>query len=242
MTEKSIHFKKAPIVEAVLAFEIETQPAELLPHLADFAAQTGDSYGERSEVRAHQVKFGAEGVSDADSRVLGYRFRSKDNRHVVQVRLNGFAFSRLNPYDCWEGFRDEARRLWDLYRRIVPFGAIQVFGTRYINQLLVPSAQPIDRYLKVYPYIADELPQQGPLAFVRLQLFIPEPQGELTIQVQTVRSGVVGKDAYILDNDLRFPGVGLSEEAIWTRLEEARKLKNAYFLAEITEEMKGLIS
>lgn len=240
--EKGIHFNNAPIVEAVLAFEVEMQPKSLLPKLADFATHIGNSYGERSEIRAHQVKFGTEGVSDADSTVLGYRFRSKDSRLVVQVRLNGFAFSRLAPYDCWESFRDEAHRLWGLYRQIVPFGAIQVFATRYINRLVVPTGQPIDRYLKVYPYIADELPEKGPSAFVRLQLYIPEPQGELTIQLQTVPSGEDGKDAYILDNDLRFPGVGLSEDAIWTRLENARKLKNAYFLAEITEEMKGLIS
>lgn len=243
MTEKSIHFSKAPIVEAVLAFEIEMQPKDLLPRLAAFGAHIGDSYGERSEIRAHQVKLGIEGVSDTDSTVLGYRFRSKDNQHVVQVRLNGFAFSRLDPYDRWEAFRDEAHRLWRLYRQVVPFGAIQVFATRYINRLVVPAGRPINEYLNVYPSLPPEpLPQQGPLAFVRLQLYIPEPQGELTIQVQTVPSGETDKDAYILDNDLRFPAVGLSEETIWKRLETARNLKNDYFFAEITEEMKGLIS
>lgn len=242
MTEKSIHFNKAPIVEAVIAFEVEMQPADLMPKLANFAANIGDSYGERSEVRAHQVKFGTEGVSDADSRVLGYRFRSKDDRNVVQVRLNGFAFSRLTPYDRWETFRDEARSFWTLYRRIVPYGAIQMFATRYINRLVVPAGRPIDHFLKVYPNLPDELPQIGQFAFVRVQLFIPEPQGELTIQVQTVPSDENGKDAYILDNDLRFPGVGLSEETIWARLEKARDLKNRYFLDEITEEMKGIIS
>lgn len=171
MTGKSIHFSKAPIVEAVLAFEIEMQPKDLLPTLAEFGAHIGDSYGERSEIRAHQVKFGTEGVSDTDSTVLGYRFRSGDNRHVVQVRLNGFSFSRLTPYDRWETFRDEARRLWALYRQVVPYGAIQMFATRYVNRLVVPAGRPINHFLKVYPNLPDELPKTGQFAFVRVQLF-----------------------------------------------------------------------
>jgi len=45
----------------------------------------------------------------------GLRFQSADQLHVAQFKRDGFVFSRLRPYQTWEQFEEEAKRLWKLH-------------------------------------------------------------------------------------------------------------------------------
>ena len=45
--------------------------------------------------------------------------RRLGEKQLVQARANGFTAHRLAPYEGWETFRHEARRLWDVYRQTV---------------------------------------------------------------------------------------------------------------------------
>jgi hypothetical protein len=49
---------------------------------------------------------------------IGYAFRSKDGQHVFSARLDGLDFSVGHPYGRWEEFRDEALRLWELFKKV----------------------------------------------------------------------------------------------------------------------------
>ena len=48
----------------------------------------------------------------------GYLLSSLDGRQIVQARLDGYTFNKLKPYDRWETFREEAKRIWQTYAGI----------------------------------------------------------------------------------------------------------------------------
>src|SRR5258708_20692263 len=57
---------------------------------------------------------------------------------VAQFRIDGFTFSKLEPYTTWEEVFAEASRLWQLYvAKAQPPEGIRVAG-RDINRLRVP--------------------------------------------------------------------------------------------------------
>jgi len=47
---------------------------------------------------------------------MGFIFTSADDKQPFQVHLNGFTTNRLGSYPAWNAVRDEARRLWNVYR------------------------------------------------------------------------------------------------------------------------------
>jgi uncharacterized protein (TIGR04255 family) len=83
--------------------------------LAHYAAVLGDRYPtrqDRFEVRA-SVALTPTVATRAEQRQLGYAFTSQAGVEIVQVRIDGFTFSRLHPYTSWDSFSAEARQLWD---------------------------------------------------------------------------------------------------------------------------------
>lgn len=50
------------------------------------------------------------------SQAVGIRLHSQDEKYVAQVTNQGLTVSRLDPYLEWGTFRDEVRRIWELYR------------------------------------------------------------------------------------------------------------------------------
>ena len=53
--------------------------------------------------------------------------------YVAQFTRNGFVFSRLKPYEGWETFEAEAKRLWCIYRELAEPSEVQRLGVRFIN-------------------------------------------------------------------------------------------------------------
>jgi uncharacterized protein (TIGR04255 family) len=52
--------------------------------------------------------------ADTTHQHSGFKFTSLNKQQILQAQIDGFTFSTLAPYDRWELFRDEARRLWEL--------------------------------------------------------------------------------------------------------------------------------
>jgi len=136
------HYSRAPITEALIDIQVDL-PAALI--LANSKSSTPRLHlNTRSRIRVLMFRCR---LSSAHLR-LAPRGRLKrfgdspssvlDGRQVVQVRRDGFTFSRLSPYQTWEDLRTEARRLWGA----LSFGgeAIQMtrVAVRYINQIDIP--------------------------------------------------------------------------------------------------------
>ena len=111
----------------------------------------------------HTVKVtdaAATAESHAKSEILGHVRFTENRDKAVQLRVNGFAFSKLKPYESWPALRDEAREHWETYRGELGPSRIARLAVRYINriELSLPITDFQD-YVLTGPQIADGIPQ-----------------------------------------------------------------------------------
>lgn len=147
------HYSKAPILEALLEIFVTPLPVESLAALDALGGRIRDDYPNRvtrTQVMA-QIVAGPQVGAVTSQQSDGFIYHSADGKQRLQVHLNGFAFHRLTPYESWQPFRDEARRLWNLYSDAVGGPTVFRVGARYINQLSFPAGKDIAEFLKVYP-------------------------------------------------------------------------------------------
>jgi uncharacterized protein (TIGR04255 family) len=98
----------------------------------------------------------ASGSSSTSQELVGYRFISADKSAVVQARRDGFSFSKLPPYQDWEEWQPEARRLWQRYKAIVAPDRITRVAVRYINRVRINrSAFDLREYFRCFPELPD---------------------------------------------------------------------------------------
>lgn len=139
---KSItHYSKAPLTEAVLDIRVEV-PSEITLHeLKNVQVGEEERYPRREDsiIVVGQVSMGTQVGASAKQTPNGYRFVSQDHRQIFQARLDSFTYNRLAPYETWESFRDEARRLWDIYRPIAKPKNIKRLALRYQQVRSPPS-------------------------------------------------------------------------------------------------------
>lgn len=245
MAEDELHLSKAPIIEALITVNIHPLSDELMPRVQEVAHSIRAEYPHSEPIAHIQFQFAVDArgggppqQSATQDAAFGLKLTSTDRRHLVVVRKDGFSFSRLPPYERWEGFRNEARRLWDLYRGLV--GPIQIlnFGLRYINRVSVPFGEPIQKYLRMYPEIPDN--RDGSIrtitsSLMRVESVIPMPEGRLVIQQATLPPQIEGFATLTLDFDLLFSSSPENaNDYIWQTLEIARHIKNQLFVDSLT--------
>ena len=240
------HYPNAPITEAIIDLRVEfaeeIEPAILrrvgevvtveYPHIEEIFEAIGE----------FAIKPGVGSSASAHQQLLGFKASSADQKQILQSRRNGFSFSRLAPYDRWEPFRDEAKRLWTIYRETTGPAEISRLAVRYINRIDIP-AQNVDlkHYFRTSPEVAPELPQELAGFFMQLQLPCPG-MGAYALLNQTsvppAREGVV---SIVLDVDLfRTSNTPQDEDAVWEYFETLHDGKNEIFEACITRSTREL--
>jgi uncharacterized protein (TIGR04255 family) len=237
------HFSKSPIIEAVINVQVSSLPESGLESLRKIAPKVQTDYPFHHDLMHMEFKgeVNPQGPkASAKQLPIGMQFQNADNKQIFQVRLNGFSFHRLAPYGEWQSFRGEASRLWSLYRSAVGPVRIETYSIRYINKIEVPIGQPIERYLRAYAVIPEELPQVMNNYVIRLELQI---NGGIWIMHQALLPPEIpGKGFVLLDNELRYYGLGLADQEVWDRIDNARHEKNRIFLGCITEELKRILN
>ena len=233
------HYQRAPIVEAIINLAIEPLSQSALAMLEKLGPDAG--YGLKSPriQFSGQITIGPQTGASAAQSIDGYLFRSPDGQYVLQATLGGITLSRLPPYDRWEPFRNEARRLWGLYVDALGKRPISHLGVRYINQIELPAGVPMEQYLATYPEISRDTSQKISNYFMRVEIPLTDPEGALVIQQGLLPSTSPDKAKILLDDDLRF-GVPRDSDA-WALLEEARIMKNRVFEACLLPEAKELL-
>ena len=175
----------------------------------------------------------------------GYIFFSaeSDPSKAVQSRLDGFAFSKLKPYENWPTFRDEARELWQRYVAVAHPTSVKRLALRFINRISLPrSVYDFGEYLRTIPDIPETLPHGVAEFFMRL--VIPQPNSQATAII-TVATNVNELNEAIIpvifDIDV-FAELMIDPEsnAIWEIFEELRVIKNDYFFDSLTEKTREL--
>ena len=244
-----MHYKNAPITEALIDIRVELPAGFGFDQLQEIRKSLVDGYSreETFTMAMATFSFGAEAQASAQQKKQGLKFWSADDKQVFQARLDGFTFSRLQPYETWERLRDEARRLWDVYRELAKPARITRVAVRYINQLNFQGSrvEPGD-YFKTFPLLTPELPKElrdfGPFV---MSLHLPQPdlKGTLVINEASVQPTKPDMLPIILDIDLfvERPEVD-DEQSLWDFFEKLRDRKNLYFEACITDKTRELIN
>src|SRR6266487_3933496 len=121
MATLPLHFDNAPIREAIIGIQVHDLPNSIVEELGKLPQDVRDTYPKSTpmslgrfigEISPQKT------AASAHQNPLGLQFNSADSRQLFQARLNGFSFHRLAPYESWKPFRDEAFRLWGLYRKV----------------------------------------------------------------------------------------------------------------------------
>src|ERR1017187_1434521 len=193
MSSETLHFDKAPIVEAIIGVDLEEMLGEeSLSGLKELGEQLQPSYPTSEDMKMGQYELKLGSQPKQTETHLGYFFKSADGLQVVHARRTGFGFSRLAPYQKWEAFFEEAKRIWLLYRQAIGPVRLTKWTVRYINKLFLPEGEHMENYLQVYPHIPEGLPQELYGCFLRLQIPVAEPQGLLTQQLIGLPKEVAG--------------------------------------------------
>ena len=250
------HLNKAPIVEAVIDLRVRL-PADF--DIASFKALHPQFQAEYPKVEDQklvehefeQVPGKQPSLSVQDHGIQGYVFRSADDANIVQFRRNGFTFNRLKPYTSWEQVFPEAKRFWKLYVETCHPIEISRIAVRYINRLMLPGPQfEFSDYLSAPP----ALPGGVTSSLAKLQpevsggpqfvsgflsrVIINDPDAHITAAVVQALEPP-SEDRYIpviLDIDVFQQNVSnLDADAVLTRFEKLRDMKNRVFFGSITE-------
>ena len=113
-------YSKAPIIEAIIELRVKLPEGVNLTRLEQCGIEESQAYPNKKQttVAMSQMELGESFSTSTSTKQLGFIFKSADEKQVFQARLDGFALSRLAPYEHWKPFRDEARRLWNVYRKV----------------------------------------------------------------------------------------------------------------------------
>lgn len=245
------NYSKAPIIEAVIDLRVmpvegfEVEQFDVLRELLQ-----GD-YPQFGFVETEQVEFRFEPEikTEHNRRKNGILLSSEGSRRVLQARLDGFTFSQRAPYSTWEVFRDEARRLWNVYRSCYSMTGVTRIAHRAINQLDIASESGVDldEYLHTAPRVTPEFPD-GVMRgfFMQLQIWQPDLECFVLLNEALAPPPRPNTVSVILDFDLfreRFddPWSSKQDEEMWHFLERLHVRSNEMFEASITDKTKELL-
>jgi uncharacterized protein (TIGR04255 family) len=238
--------KKAPIREAII--DLKVSPSIDVESLEPIAEALKESFPQQEIMQ--QSTFGFEVSSTAmrtsrtAGRIQGRRLTSKDGKHIVQFRVDGFTFSRLPQYQTWETLRGHAEPLWQKYVQHSKPEDITRAAVRYINVMdfPIPIADLRD-YLSAPPSLPASLPQELGGFFSRVTVVHREINAAAFV-TQALESSLGNNVQVILDIDVFREAKNAewkaSDHGVWGELEKMRTFKNQIFFESITEKTAGL--
>ncbi len=241
-------FPNAPITEAVLDITAKLPDRKDLNIFDEFQENIKDRFGNRKTKHSFQAKFRfSPGKDEAPpivpkDKIEGYLFHSKNGNKIVQAKLDGFTFNKLQPYENWNKFHSEARELWGLYSKIAKPISIDRIALRYINRIEIPL--PFDdfsEYILTNPQIAPKLPQA--LSHFLMRIELPNDEiGAIAIITQTMQKMTETKKLpLIFDIDIiKTVYYTKNNSDMWNDFNLLRHFKNEIFFNSITEKTKEL--
>jgi uncharacterized protein (TIGR04255 family) len=199
-----------------------------------FAESIADEYPTRQEFVNYNVSIAAQKTSVSAAGAgeqMGFICRSEKRPQVVQARTDAFLFARLEPYEKWEPFRDEARRLWHIFFAFVPRVAVHTIGVRYINLISLPQGRRLEDYLNIYPEAKTrELSFQSLL--MRLEIPLDARGGIIILQEALAPPVKPNSFGLVLDIDVRVPRD--PSVPLWDQVDSLRPVKNQFFEESLT--------
>jgi uncharacterized protein (TIGR04255 family) len=137
------HLSRAPIVEALVNFQANAarlwQPEQLR---SAFAAKW-PVHTEIQEIRPLEINLTQTPDGplppEVKSHIQGLMFRSKTQTSVHQARRDGYAFSKLAPYEDWLALETSAFAGWEDFKGILEPEELNAVAVRFINRMEFPQ-------------------------------------------------------------------------------------------------------
>ena len=233
------HLKNAPIVEALIDFRA-TLPSQFNPEeFSSLSKVLSDDYPKNEPRRiitgSFRIEKGVPVVKPPEGKFHGYIFKSEDEKNVAQFRIDGFTFSRLNPYTEWEKVFEEAKKLWELYYSIASPETIPRIAVRYINKLALPlPIGDFEEYFTEPPRIPSALPQGVIEFFSRIVIHEEEIIANMVMALQSQPKSDHIEIIFDIDTYKNKPS-GFDKDEMWPVFERLRDFKNRIFFESITE-------
>ncbi|MBE0461827.1 MAG: TIGR04255 family protein, partial [Candidatus Aminicenantes bacterium] len=111
--------RNAPITEALVDIRVKAPPQADVKTVDSMHELIKSRYPKKQEQRMSEIKIElkpGEELAKQLTKINGFRYLSSDEKEIVQARMDGFTFNKLFPYTKWEDLRNEAHRLWLIYR------------------------------------------------------------------------------------------------------------------------------
>jgi uncharacterized protein (TIGR04255 family) len=234
------HLARAPIKEGLIDLRVVLAEQTAVEQLDSLYPSISEDYPKKELLLTGGIEIRIDATEartgPVNRRQTGYRYTSRDGKHVAQFRVDGFTFSRLEPYETWEAMRAEAVRLWNLYSQAAKPIEITRVATRYINVLRIPlPITDFGKFMTAPPHVPDSLPQ-GVSSFLT-RLVIHEPSLRADCIITQALEGTAEEVAdIVLDIDVIVKrAFDISRNEYWDVLEQLRHFKNKVFFASITE-------
>jgi uncharacterized protein (TIGR04255 family) len=239
MARRRAHLRNAPIVEAVIDFRVLRKEGASPDRFAALQSAIGSRYSQADLMQSVEAQFTINQekgpISSAVAAPIGWRYRG--GSMVAQFRVDGFTFSKLDPYTTWEDVFSEALRLWAIYVRLAEPSEIVRIAVRYINRLQVPLPARISDYLEAPPVLPLPIPQQ--LRQFLSRFAIDDVTRNASAVIVQASEPLIGPPAIVLLIDIDAFMENLAVAPDYPRLAEMflqlRDLKNEIFFASITE-------
>lgn len=242
MTQNHPHYAQAPITEAVIDIRVAQSPTSSVDNLKDL--QVGDAYPtiEPLHLNVGQFQFGPNPSATTSAQHMGFLYKSADAKQLFQAQTSGFSLSRLTPYQSWDPFSEEAKRLWGIYKsKSNPINVVRM-ALRYINRIDIPlPIKDFKDYLRTVPEVSPDLPQ-GLSGYV-MQLAIPleSIKGMAIISETIIPPSSADFVSILLDIDVSVESLVPPESPqVWETFNNLRNKKNEVFEACITDNTREL--
>lgn len=232
------YLSNAPIVEAVIDFRVLRDQGVSPSTFAGLTRSIGERYSQVASIQAFEARFGIENGKPVDpaqrGAELGWRYQASSE--VAQFRIDGFTFSKLEPYTTWKEVFGEAFRLWRIYVDSARPRQLSRIAVRYINRFKLTGNPNFNEFLVSSPSLPKPIPTAVRDFLTRVHVG-DESRGSAAIIVQAlepqidpnVMSLLLDIDAYhetdLAPDDQQLPGM----------FQQLRELKNEIFYASITE-------
>lgn len=233
------HLDRAPIREAVFDVRVDRAEAAALDDLRDLAESLEDFPTVQHTYRAEvgiEVREKGEFTREDRAAPHGLRVISSDQTRILQLRLDGFSYSRLAPYTSWDQLREEAAAYLHPYAEVMDGVEATRLALRYINHLRLPyPTADLAEYILGLPELPGEWPQTVESFLYRVTL---SDESDSSAHVSHALVDDVDEDriGVIFDIDaFREGSFAIGEDEFWETFEELHDLKNRIFFGGITE-------
>jgi uncharacterized protein (TIGR04255 family) len=240
----SRQYKNPPIEEALCEFTFTptiewnlTLPGKLHIEIQDEYAGPPRQQNIQTIVTGPQA---AQPSIAFQNELLRIQLLSTDGTRLVSIGKNTLSVSVLRPYEGWLLFKPRIERALSAYRKVAaPQDVIRV-GLRYINRIVVPTANSDPSSYFNYNLSRDDVLDAGISNFMKRFEYLKQGGEKLIITHATLQPSDSEKSEFILDIDTIWDREPLNFDQVLETTEKLHTIEGSAFEAIITDEARRL--